>query len=191
MNQNYAIQIAVQGLIEGQEGFEATAYYDTNGYAIGYGNHYYADGSAVQQGDTITQAAAEALVEAIAGQTWTAIQPSITADLNENQAAALIDLAYNCGSGLVSKSQLVQLINSGATEDQISAQWEQTCTTANGTYLQGLYTRRVDEVGLFFANVSDAANDLVTNNQDALVVGGALIVALAAVWIWRASKKKS
>ena len=30
-----------------QETFSASPYWDVNGYAIGYGNHYYADGSAV------------------------------------------------------------------------------------------------------------------------------------------------
>ena len=35
----------------GFEGFRASPYFDVNGYAIGYGNHYYSDGTAVEQTD--------------------------------------------------------------------------------------------------------------------------------------------
>lgn len=187
MNEQLAIQIAVTNLIDPQEGFMGTAYWDVNGWAIGYGNHYYADGSAVQQGDTISQADAEALVYTVAAGKWAAIKPYITATLNENQAAALIDLAYNCGEGTVEKSTLLQLINAGASQDQITAQFEQTCVTANGTYMSVLYNRRVDDVQLFFAN----AQQFIQQNQPAVIlVAGILIASLTGFLIYRQVRKK-
>lgn len=185
MNEILAIQSAVP-LIGPEEGFRGTAYWDVNGWAVGYGFHYYSDGSSVQQGDTMTREEATAYLTTVATQKWNAIRGCITAPINENQAAALIDLAFNCGEGAVCRSTLLQLINSGAPPDQITAQFEQTCTTAGGKYLDVLYNRRVDEVSLFFSSVKQ----YVKANPATVFVGAGLIFALMGLWIYRAVYKK-
>lgn len=187
MNETLAIQTAVEGLIEAAEGFKDTAYWDVDGWAIGYGNHDYQDGTAVQQGDTINQADAETLVNKVAAQKWQAIKPCITASINENQGAALIDLAYNCGEGFVCHSTLLQLINAGAPADQVTAQFEQTCVTAKGTYLSDLYHRRVNEVNLFFTSVTQYVQQ---NSTQVILVGGVLIAALTGYLVYRVYFKK-
>lgn len=184
MDEQLAIETAV-AQIAPEELFEGTAYWDVNGYAIGYGFHYYADGSAVQQGDTMTLSQAKSYVVTVAGQKWQAIKPCITVALNENQAAALIDLAYNCGEGTVCRSTLLQLINAGAPADQISAQFEQTCTTAGGVYMSGLYNRRVDEVALFWSGVKQYAQQ----NPATVLIGGAVVVSLFGYLLYRAVYK--
>ena len=42
---------AIASFTAGNESFSANPYYDVNGYAIGYGNHYYSDGSTVESSD--------------------------------------------------------------------------------------------------------------------------------------------
>lgn len=186
MNEPLAIQLAVKEIAP-EEQFSPTAYYDVNGYAVGYGFHYYRNGSAVQQGDTMTKADADAYVTTVAAGKWQAIKPCITVPLNENQAAALIDLAYNCGEGTVCRSDLLQLINAGAPADQITAQFEKTCTTAGGTYMSVLYNRRVDEVQLFFSNVQQYAS----NNPVQILIGGVVIAGLIGVLVYRNFVRKS
>lgn len=190
MNEQYAIQVACQEVAPA-ESFSANAYWDVNGYAIGFGFHNYADGSAVQQGDTMTLDDANALLVTTVTGFWQAIKPCITANINENQAAALIDLAYNCGNGLVCKSTVLQLINAGADEATISAQWEQTCTTANGTYLSVLYNRRVDEVDMFFSTLSQNVTSYVQQNPIQILIGGAVLVTLTGYLIYRVTRKKT
>lgn len=180
MDEQLAIQTAV-AQIGPAELFESSAYWDVNGYAVGYGFHYYSDGSAVQQGDTMTKADADSYLVIVAGQKWQAIKPCITAQLNENQAAALIDLAYNCGEGTVCRSTLLQLINAGAPADQISAQFEQTCTTAGGNYMSVLYNRRVSEAALFWSGMKQYAQQ----NPVTILVGGALVVGLFGYLVYR------
>jgi len=185
MNEQLAIQTAIP-LIKPAETFAANAYWDVNGWAIGYGFHDYPDGTAVQQGDTMTLDDANADVIQLATQKWNAIKRCITVNLNENQAAALIDLAYNCGEGAVCRSTLLQLINAGAPQEQITAQFEQTCVTAKGIYMSGLYTRRVDEVSLFFSNVQQYAQQ----NPVQILIGGAVVVGLFGFLLYRAVYKK-
>lgn len=186
MNEQLAIQTAVQ-LIAPEEDFSPNAYYDVNGYAIGYGFHYYQDGSAVQQGDTMTRSDADAYVYVVAAGKWQAIKSCIKVQVNENQAAALIDLAYNCGEGTVCKSTLLQLINAGAPADQIAAQFQQTCTTAGGKYMSALYNRRVSEADLFFADVTQYMQE---NKAQVILIAGILIAGLTGFLIYRAVNNK-
>jgi lysozyme len=184
VNEDYAIQLAVQQIAPA-EVFTSNAYWDVNGYAIGYGFHYYSNGSAVERGDTMTKADADTYVYTVARQKWNAIKPCITVDINENQAAALIDLAYNCGEGTVCRSTLLSLINSGAPVDDISAEFEQTCTTAGGKYLNVLYRRRVNEVQLFWSNVTQYAK----LNPQVILIGGIFIVGLFGFLLYRSVYK--
>ena len=45
------------------EAFRSTPYWDVNGWAIGYGNHYNLDGSPVQPGQVISQPDAQVLMQ--------------------------------------------------------------------------------------------------------------------------------
>lgn len=186
MNFEYAIQVA-DNFIAPQEGFVASPYWDVNGYAIGFGNHYYEDGTSVtQDDDPITRSRGMQLLDFVVRQKANAILPYITAALNENQFAALVSLAYNCGEGNVRSSTLLQMINAGASPDDISAQYAKTCVTAKGVYMSDLYNRRVDEAGLFFSVVTQ----YVKENPIKVYVSIGLLVALGGFLIYKFAIKK-
>jgi len=96
--------------IASNEGFKSTAYPDYNsqgvftGYAIGYGNHYNADGSPVQPGQSITQTDGQALMQQQIVDTYAPgianrIGEPAWSNLTPEQQAAYVDLSYNYGSG--------------------------------------------------------------------------------------------
>lgn len=144
MNYDNAVRIAVNAL-KVYEGFRANAYWDVNGYAIGYGNHYYKNGTAVQKGDTISLKDAVELLPVIASQKERAIRNYVTAPLLDSQYAALISLAYNCGEGNVRDSKVLKLINGRAPKADIYSQWIKTCITSKGEYNPDLKERRLNE----------------------------------------------
>lgn len=194
MDYNYAISVAT-GFIQSAENIATVlpdgtiqAYWDSIGqvWTIGWGNTYYQDGSAVSQGDIITRQQADDLLAYVVAQKEGAIRPYVTADLNPNQYAALISLAYNCGQGNVINSQLLTLINSGASQDDITSQFEQTCVTSKGVPVSGLYNRRVSEVNLFFSQVSQ----IITDNPSLSIITGFTILSLLGYYIWRAAKMR-
>lgn len=179
------LDIAV-GFIAPEERFSATTYWDVNGWAIAYGNHYYADGSAVQQGDTISKADAQILVRIVARGKYNAIKKYITRNINEYQTAALVSLAYNCGEGVVGSSRVLALINAGASEAEIADAYDETCVTAKGVYNANLYQRRLREIKLFFTPVTD----YISSNPE-LSIGMAVTVFGLLTWsIIKAAKIK-
>lgn len=185
MDVNKMLDIAV-GFIAPEESFKSTPYWDENGLAIGYGNHYYADGSAVQEGDTITKTDAQTLLRTVALGKYNSIKNYITADINEYQAAALTSLAYNCGEGVVRKSRVLSLINAGASEDEISDAYDETCITASGKYNANLYKRRLAEIKLFFTS----AKEYLQANPELSIGTGLVIFGLLTYSIIRAAKIK-
>lgn len=184
MNIENAISLAIP-LVRGEEGFRSKAYWDVNGYAIGYGNHYYKDGSAVKQGDTIDKSGADDLQRFYVRQFANEIAPFIKVDITDHQMAALISLAYNCGEG-VRNSQLFKLINAKAPEDQIEAEYKKTCVTVKSTYNAGLFDRRVRELKVFTSDAIEFAKE----NKWQLVVTGVLFFGLIGFYIWKLSKEK-
>jgi lysozyme len=197
MNYEYAIQVATKFISSPQhEGYakklsdgSAQAYWDSKGkiWTIGYGNTYYKNGSPVKEGDIITHSQALDLLNYVVAQKEKAIRPYVKTDnLNENQYATLIDLAYNCGEGLVKNSEVVKLINSGASSDKITDQLKKTCITAKGIYVQNLYDRRVDAVELYLSNVKQ----LVKKYPGVVIVSGILFFSLIIYFSYRAAKVK-
>lgn len=179
------LDIAV-GFIAPVERFSPNAYYDVNGWAVGFGNHYYADGTAVKEGDTITRTKANDLIRVVARGKYNAIKKYITRDINEYQTAALVSLAYNCGEANVRDSRLLDLVNAGASEAEISDAYDETCVTSKGKYLTSLYKRRLNEIKLFFTPVTD----YISSNPE-LSAGMAITVFGLLTWsIIRAAKIK-
>jgi lysozyme len=132
--------------IQARERFSPAAYWDANGYAIGYGNHYYLDGSYVRAGDTISQSDALLLLQATAQGFGQKVLSEITAPLTDNQLAALTSLAYNCGS---IPPVLRGMINAGASADKIAQQIQVTCITSEGVVSEDLIDRRALEADLY------------------------------------------
>jgi len=148
MDYSTAINTAAD-FIAGRESFSPVPYYDVNGYAIGYGNHYWEDGSPVtSDDDPITQDRAQQLLNFYADQNAKAILSQVTVPLTENQLAALTSLRYNCGT---ITTTMLNLINSGAEPAKVAMQFQNTCVNSGGAFNQSLYERRAMEANLYLA----------------------------------------
>ncbi len=136
-------------LIKRFEGCRLTAYKCSAGvWTIGYGHT-----SGVHSGQAITQAQADALLrqdlEKFERYVNSTAYVPITAQLNENQFAALVSFAFNCGQGNLKR------LCAGRNTAQIAAAMPQYCK-ATGRKLPGLVQRRAAEVALFNTPVTTA-----------------------------------
>ena len=134
-------------LIKQFEGCKLTAYYCPAGkLTIGYGNTFYKDGSPIKEGNTITKAEADDLLE------WYCREniklPKGEWDLKQKQA--LYSLIYNIGQSAFDKSKCKKAIERQDWEEAYK-QWD--WTKANGKELKGLVKRRNAEKKLFFYNI--------------------------------------
>jgi GH24 family phage-related lysozyme (muramidase) len=89
-------------IVKHYEGLRLQAYDDGVGvWTIGYGTTRYPNGKAVQRGDTITNAEADAYLQNdIQGYTrQLSASVPFWKQMNDNQHAALISFAYNLGAG--------------------------------------------------------------------------------------------
>lgn len=136
-------------LIKRFEGCRLTAYKCSAGvWTIGYGHT-----SGVHSGQAITQAQADALLrqdlEKFERYVNSTAYVPITAQLNDNQFAALGSFAFNCGQGNLKR------LCAGRNTAQIAAAMPQYCKAA-GRKLPGLVQRRAAEVALFNTPVTTA-----------------------------------
>lgn len=146
---NRTISAAGIALIKRFEGCRLTAYKCSAGvWTIGYGHT-----SGVHSGQAITQAQADALLrqdlEKFERYVNSTAYVPITAQLNENQFAALVSFAFNCGQGNLKR------LCAGRNTVQIAAAMPQYCKAA-GRKLPGLVQRRAAEVALFNTPVTTA-----------------------------------
>jgi lysozyme len=131
-------------LIESFEGCELHAYQDSGGvWTIGYGH---TDG--VTEGQTITQAEADALLQEDVTGTEIEVQSLVEIELTPNEFAALVSFEFNTGA--LSTSPGLGLINAR----QFQTAWDDHFCLyihdANGVELAGLVRRRAAEKALFF-----------------------------------------
>ena len=146
---NRTISAVGIALIKRFEGCRLTAYKCSAGvWTIGYGHT-----SGVHSGQAITQAQADALLwqdrEKFEWYVNSTAYVPITAQLNENQFAALVSFAFNCGQGNLKR------LCAGRNTAQIAAAMPQYCKAA-GRKLPGLVQRRAAEVALFNTPVTTA-----------------------------------
>ena len=161
---NRTISAAGIALIKRFEGCRLTAYKCSAGvWTIGYGHT-----SGVHSGQAITQAQADALLrqdlEKFERYVNSTAYVPITAQLNENQFAALVSFAFNCGQGNLKR------LCAGRNTVQIAAAMPQYCK-ASGRKLPGLVQRRAAEVALFNTPVNTASVQTSTTQQYTHKVG--------------------
>lgn len=137
-------------LVKSFEGLRLTAYKCSAGKdTIGYGNTFYEDGSKVKPGDKITVDRAVKLLEFILDKFEDSVQKLVTPELNENQMAALVSFAYNCGVGNLKSSTLLKKVNADPNDPTIADEFKKW-TKAGGKVLTGLVKRRNAESILYF-----------------------------------------
>lgn len=131
-------------MIEGFEGYSATAYPDpgTGGapWTIGYGHT-----GGVVPGETITRAQAEAYLKQDLSSAENAVRRNVHVPLTQNQFDALVSLTYNVGPN--GYPSLLATLNRG---DYAGAQrMFGDYVHAGGHVLPGLVNRRAQEAALF------------------------------------------
>ena len=131
-------------MIEGFEGYSATAYPDpgTGGapWTIGYGHT-----GGVSPGETITRAQAEAYLRQDLSSAENAVRHNVHVPLTQNQFDALVSLTYNVGAN--GYSSLLATLNRGDYAD--AQRMFGDYVHAGGHVLQGLVNRRAQEAALF------------------------------------------
>lgn len=130
------------------EGFQKVAYWDVNGWAIGYGNHYYSNGSAVQQYDTITKERAESEFLKVLSSTGKSVMKLVKVPLSDNQFTALVMYTYNRGIGSFGGSTLMKMVNKNPNDSSIPNQFVKEWGT-NQEYKKFLIERRAKEAEIY------------------------------------------
>lgn len=144
-----ALSIA-SNMIAKFEGFSPVPYLGPTGrtWTIGCGTTVLPDGTPVGPATApVTLETAVQYVQHDIGGILRDIDSVVTAPLNPNQTAALIDFTYNLGYGAFRSSTLLKLLNQGdypGAADQFT-RWD----FAGGQQLPGLLRRREAEKTLF------------------------------------------
>lgn len=131
------------GFVSGWEGERLTAYPCSAGvWTIGFGHT-----KGVKQGDTCTEEQARAWLLEDLADTQIRLARYINVPVTQNEAIALVSLAFNVGVGALSCSKLLRKLNSGDREG--AAEEFLDFDLANGKRLAGLTRRRKAEHDLF------------------------------------------
>lgn len=133
--------------IREHEGFSPTAYYDVNGYAVGYGQHTI-NGKPVTKDTKLTKEQADAM--------WgDAVKPyadrakQILPNASSSQHEALTSYIFNHGVNSPRVSKLDRMFR--AHSPDIANYWLAS-NTSNGKYSANLAKRRREELDLFNRN---------------------------------------
>ena len=137
-------------LLQAFEGFVSCPYKDSGGvWTIGIGTTKYPDGRPVQKGDgCISQN--QAILFAKNDVSY--IEKFLTAlhvELTQNQFNALASLAYNIGTGALSRSTLLKKVIKNPNDLSIGAEFEKWCYD-NKVINKGLLIRRRKERDIYF-----------------------------------------
>lgn len=144
------INKAGKDLIKSYEGLRLESYKcSANKDTIGYGNTFYEDGRPVKPGDKITLERANQLFDFIIDKFAKKVKTMVKSDINENQFAALVSFAYNCGMANLMNSTLLKKVNANPNDPSIADEFKKW-TKAGGKQLQGLVKRRQAESELYF-----------------------------------------
>jgi lysozyme len=141
-------------LVEQFEGIYLKPYLCPAGIAtIGLGSTYYEDGKRVSLKDpAITKERAYQLFKNTLSKYEKDVDTFTRDDINQNQFDALVDFAYNCGSGALKSSTLLKLVNADPNNPNIATEFRKW-NKAAGKILKGLIRRRQAELELYFKHI--------------------------------------
>ena len=135
------------------EGFRARPYLCPAGnWTIGYGTTLYPDGKPVAASDSvIAEAEAEDFLRLALRRILIALRGLLSRPPNANQAAALLSLAYNIGTGALASSTLLAKFNAGgiAGAGGEFLNWDKARVDGRLVCVPGLTRRRAAERQLF------------------------------------------
>lgn len=137
-----------QALVKSHEGCKFQSYKDLGGlWTIGWGS----TGPDIIGGMTWTQEQCDARLSFDIGRVEVAVRKSLRRTLSDMSVGALLDFAYNLGSGALASSHLLQCVNSG---DDVGAAKQFIVWDHVGTdEVKGLLIRRLEEAVLYLKGV--------------------------------------
>jgi GH24 family phage-related lysozyme (muramidase) len=137
--------------IGGLEGFEPVAKPDYKQWSIGYGSGYnWDENRPVQKGDVINQDTAKRWLLIEAQKYYDKVRGLVKVPINDNQLIALSSFAYNVGIDGLAKSTLLKLLNSGADDSTVAAEFDKWVYAGN-VRNTGLEKRRTAEKTMFLS----------------------------------------
>lgn len=158
---NEAVRL-VAPFIEKHEGYRQNAYWDKIGkkWTVGHGHTFIRDAKtgklrAVTKGDTMDAAASSALVRDRLRSNAASMYKDLqwTRTLSPGALAALYDIAYNAGPGVLSaaKSPSLNRKMNAPGADREAVAWSEVPTykKSGGKVVKGLVNRRADAVKAF------------------------------------------
>ena len=143
-----AIMLSGSGLstIAMHEEFRSEAYrpLKTDRATIGFGSTYYADGSAVKMGDTITVVKALVLLTSSTDKLARQLDDLVKVPLKQHEVDVYVSFMTNIGVGAFSRSTLLKKLNDGyyVGACQEMGRW----VYHKGKKVQGLINRRKKEM---------------------------------------------
>ena len=146
-----ALELAA-GIAKPFEGLSLDAYHDPVGFpTVGYGHLLSREpGADLSQWPALAdEDEAAALLESDMRSAQKSVRRLIVVPLSNEQEAALVDFAFNCGSGNLQLSTLRRVVNRGEF-DEAPRQFRRW-VHARGRRLKGLMQRREAEVELFLS----------------------------------------
>jgi lysozyme len=135
------------------ESFTPVAEWDNKQWSIGYGSGFNWDQNRpVQKGDVIDKATAKRWLLLEAQQEYNKVRSMVKVPITDNQLIALSSFAYNEGDGALATSTLLKLLNSGADDASVAAQFDRWVYAGNPPKVnKGLQNRRAAEKALFLS----------------------------------------
>lgn len=183
-NANLSLSIKGAALLTRHEGVRYTPYNDPYNCTYGVGSliHYGVCTPYDYAHYKLTPASAIALLMRNAGSAESCVR-ALSKPLNQPQFDALVDLTFNAGCGSLDYSGIRNEINAGNFVF-VPSTLERTAVTANGVYLRGLATRRVDEAVLFRTGYYGAGLGYYTPPKPPTAAD--LLRAKTGYWSWLA-----
>jgi len=150
------------------------SYWDSNGYAIGWGNRYLSNGATVTRTTEITEGEAEILLIDKLNDFAGVVNNAVTASINQNQFEALVSFVYNVGTGAFQSSTLLKVVNLNPNDFAgISAEFRKWILV-NGSPSSYLKTRREKEIALYTGTA----------------IGGGLLIVVVLIGLYLLKKKR-
>lgn len=143
-------------LVKDQEGCILHPYLDQAGVpTIGIGTTRYPNGDHVTMHDeAITMEQAVHYLQCDMGDAATAVNAYVKSTINQNQFDALVDFAYNVGTGALHGSTLLRLVNADPANGAIRgafAMWDKIHVDGQLRVCDALVKRRRAEAELYFS----------------------------------------
>ena len=132
-------------LIKEFEGLRLDSYICPAGvWTVGYGS----TGEHVYPGQHITEPEAEELLRKDLWRFEDCVSSKVMVQLTDNEYAALVSFAFNCGCGALQESTLLRRLNAGEPKPRVFSEELPKWVRGGGQVLPGLVRRREAEVAL-------------------------------------------